>query len=249
MIHYISSELLNWDINISSSSIGKMNDINRPYEIIAHSELLLNEKVSEFALSDSIANLKRALNHRLKVIEVNYNLKNLKYKNMPKGYLELLEEYGLIKPFMIKKLMEIRNDIEHNDAKPPSKVRCRELHDITWYFLKSTDRLIYYITESFELNPHKKSKLSKKYGGTLEIDNVTKDMKLRGWFPLEYLSEFKSENSIEIICSTINNGEYWKNKDNKYHRDKTKDDIWIIASLNLEAHEKKTILKSCFQAQ
>ena len=35
--------------------------------------------------------------------------------------------------------MDIRNEIEHEDAPPPPYVRARELLDMTWYFLRSTE--------------------------------------------------------------------------------------------------------------
>ena len=55
------------------------------------------------------------------------------------GALERLEAVGLARPFLIRRLFDLRNDIEHRDAAPPDLDRCLELADVTWYFLKSTD--------------------------------------------------------------------------------------------------------------
>ena len=54
----------------------------------------------------------------------------------------MLEIYGIARPFIVKNLFSIRNDIDHHDATPTPKERCMELLDIVWYFLKATDRCI-----------------------------------------------------------------------------------------------------------
>jgi hypothetical protein len=245
---YVSSEILNWGISISSSTIGDISKHNRPYEMISHSEALISATVSDFDLADAIANLKRALNHRLHVIESYYNLKKIKFKGMPKGYLEILEKYGLAKPFLIKKLMEIRNKIEHQDAKPPKIERCKELIDVTWYFLKSTDRLILYIAHHIQLEPNNSNGLSEKYGCTIELSYSKKKMSLSGWIPINYVSKKPVNNFFKINCSTIHDGSYWKGKDDKFHKDKTKDDIWLIGNLSINDDDKHIILHKSFEA-
>jgi len=245
---YISSQILNWNVNISSSTIGDIIKHKRPYEILSHSESLIRGTISDFNLSDAIANLKRALNHRLQVIESYYKLRAIKFRGAPKGYLEILEQYGLAKPFFIKKLIEIRNKIEHEDAKPPKIERCKELIDITWYFLKSTDKLVLYIARDIELSPNHSSSLPDKYGGTIEISYSKKKMSFSGWVPLNYVSNKQIDNSFKIHCSTVHDGFYWKNKDTKYHKDKTKDDIWLIGNLNLTDDDKHIILRKSFEA-
>jgi hypothetical protein len=245
---YISTEILKWDTFIGSWSNVEIQEIKRPYEILSHSESLIKENASDFNLSDSIANLRRALNHRLKQIEDNYKLKSAKYIGMPKGYLELLEEYGLAKPYIIKKLMEIRNKIEHKDIKPPRRDRCRELIDITWYFLKSTDRLLHVVPSEINLDP-KSIDLPEKYHLSLNINYSNKKLGLIGWIPTEYLSNKKSETSFKIICSTIHDGTYWEGKeDNEYHRDKSKNDTWIVASLSIDNKQRKDLLKRCLES-
>ncbi|MEQ8487051.1 MAG: hypothetical protein RIB46_22025 [Pseudomonadales bacterium] len=67
------------------------------------------------------------------------NLKSVPIKDKPKGSLELLEFFGLIRPIMASNLIETRNAIEHEDEPPPGPERLREMAEFTWYFLRSTD--------------------------------------------------------------------------------------------------------------
>lgn len=113
----------------------------RSYALWNHANTLIQNANTEFELEDGIIDLKRALNHRLKLIEQIYGFKQYipEYKNIP--YLEILERLSIIKPSLLKKLLIIRNNIEHNDDSAPEQERCLELSDIVWYFLKSTDQM------------------------------------------------------------------------------------------------------------
>jgi hypothetical protein len=135
---WLSNDLLNINTRDGWGAEKCGDQWKRSYEIWERACHLINQSTS-FDLADGITNLKRSLNHRLKLFEEYYRLLTVNFPNKPKGYLELLESYQLARPFMVKSLMEIRNDIEHNDAPPPSLLRCKELIDIVWYFLKSTD--------------------------------------------------------------------------------------------------------------
>jgi len=81
---------------------------------------LLAGSPSRFHLADVVANLKRALNHRLKAIEALYHFRNFNLPENPAGYLEILECLGLVRP-AIK--------------------RCAELVDMTWYSFDRRMRL------------------------------------------------------------------------------------------------------------
>lgn len=118
------------------------NIINRAYEIWNHAKNLIEQNDDTYSMSDAIWNLRRCLDQRTRTIEKNYNLKQIPLLQKPKGYYELLEYYGVARPFIVKNLFSIRNDIDHHDATPPPKERCMELLDIVWYFLKATDRIL-----------------------------------------------------------------------------------------------------------
>jgi len=54
---------------------------------------------------------------------------------------------------MLQKLIDIRNPVEHEDVAPPDHEACKVFAEFTWYFLKSTDRMLREVTSSFVLNP------------------------------------------------------------------------------------------------
>jgi len=243
---YLSHEILKWDAHISGSSTSDLDDVMRPYQILAHSESLIKKDSTAFNLADALGNLKRALNHRLQLIERQYQLKTLKFDGMPKGYLELLEKYGLARPYLIKKLMEIRNDIEHKDKKPPRVDRCKELLDVTWYFLKSTDKLVSSIPLDIELDPYYSHDLPEKYSCSIEEKFPKKDFKVSGWFPLKYINKEQSDNSFKIVCTTTHDGLYWKDKDETHHKDKTADDI-IVGTFSADPNEKQLLLRKMLE--
>lgn len=242
---YISSEILKWETLISTTSSGDINNIKRPYEILYHSNNLIESGSTEFDLSDAIGNLKRALNHRLKAIESYYAFNSIKFPGKPKSHLETLELYGLARPYIIKKLMDIRNDIEHKDTKPPKKERCKELIDITWYFLKSTDRLVTSIPLDIELSP---LNLPEKYWGSVGAKRNWKTLNLKGWFPSHYISRKPFEKSFRLNCSVTHDGSYWKDKYEEIHKDKTTEDIWLDGILKIDDSEKHLFVRKFFEA-
>lgn len=244
--YFISKEILDWEWSISGQSICDPKPVMRAYELLNHSESLITHNASSFNLSDALANLKRALNQRLKLIEKTYKLKSVKFDGIPKGYLELLERYGLARPYLIKTLMEIRNEIEHKDAEPPNIDRCKELVDVTWYFLKSTDRIVNLTPIDFELEPKKSLKLPEKYGCSIDIKQPNNSFSISGWFPKTYISKDKKIDSIRIKCSTIHDGLYWQDKE--HHADKTKNDIWLVAEIDFDLNEQHLALKKTFEA-
>lgn len=135
---WIDSSILYWSIN---GSIGCYNgeDIASCYEYWEYAETLINKFDDKFHLQDSIKNLKYVVDKRIKQIERIYDFKSY----FPsKHILEIYEELGIVKGFVIKNLFELRNNIEHNEVEIDEKERCRNFLDTIWYFLKSTDLLV-----------------------------------------------------------------------------------------------------------
>lgn len=122
----------------------------RSYSLWNHANELIENAENSFQLEDGIIDLKRALNHRLKLIEELYGFKkNIpEYKNI--NYLEILGRLSIVRSSILKKLLIIRNNIEHNDYSAPEKERCLELSDVVWYFLKSTDQMCNIIYNDIE---------------------------------------------------------------------------------------------------
>lgn len=67
--------------------------------------------------------------------------------------MELLSTLDIIRPFMLQRLIDIRNIVEHQDSKPPSTDDCHMYADLVWYFLRSTDGLTYIRGDAILLEP------------------------------------------------------------------------------------------------
>lgn len=197
---WISNNIFN---SYGSVGISKLIDNElweRSYEIWEHACGLIDKPKNEFSLTDGIANLKRLLNHRLQLIEKLYCFKEIDFANKPKGYLELLENYGIVRPFIMKELLKIRNGIEHYDQRPPDVIRCKELSDIIWYFLKSTDNIVqqakYHI--DFIILDDNKEETEFRYAIELDWEHHN-NLKVKGWIPGEYISYCEKDEFIEVI--------------------------------------------------
>jgi hypothetical protein len=149
---WLSSEALNGKpINRSSTSLADTN-WERAYEIWEHAEEILRGYPDDSYLGDVIANLKRAVIHRTNHLMEVYALNKTPIKEQPRKALERLEYWGIIRPTMLRRLIDVRNAIEHEDAPAPDRERCFEFLDFVWYFLRSTDSLSKTMMEEFELS-------------------------------------------------------------------------------------------------
>ena len=124
------------------ATILQKNNIDKPLQYLRHVEYLLAQDPTNGSLIDVISNLKRAADHRVKTLGVIYKAKTLSKKLDAKGNYDVLVKVGVIKPLMLGVLKEIRNSIEHQYSDAPSVKRCKELYELVWYFLKSTNRLV-----------------------------------------------------------------------------------------------------------
>ncbi|MFT9817511.1 MULTISPECIES: hypothetical protein [unclassified Lysinibacillus] len=199
---WISNEILNWESYSDSSVVLEKEKGERAYEIWEHAKSQIENNESEFHLADGITNLKRALNHRLKLIEEIYGFKFIKINNKPKGYMEILEVFGVVRPFLMKRLLTIRNGIEHNDEKPPSYERCLELLDVVWYFLKSTDSMVQFAVKdlAFELDEEGDKPY---YFGLRYVQQERDIFIINGKIPEKLIYDEPTPNSIEVVLSEI----------------------------------------------
>lgn len=156
---YLSTELHSWPFSDSCRERGDFDDIARAYQIWEHAQELVNKNDSKLYLSDCIANLKRAINHRLQAIESIYSISKLPLKISSKKTLDRFEYLGLIRPAILNELINVRNVIEHQDKEPPEKKKCLFYIDIVWYFLKSTDPLVDDIVKQVEFDDHEKNNI------------------------------------------------------------------------------------------
>jgi hypothetical protein len=242
---WISRHIFECEV-ISSTGNSISKDLwRRAYEIWEHSRGLIENSKDDFNLVDGITNLKRSLNQRLKLIEDLYHLKTINFVNKPIGYLETLENYGLVRPFIVKNLFDVRNDIEHNDAIPPSKEKCREWLDVVWYFLKSTDSIVQIQKQDIEFSIQYENKLKTNYWFSADINSESHTpVNLHGWFPFEFISleprdGFFKMNAIEFTDSVKFNERNRQNQ--RFDTDK-----WVRGEASLSGEDLKALLKEVF---
>lgn len=201
---WLSNQVFSWiSGEYEASIVLELRHLKRAYELWNHANKSLNTSDEELFRVDALSTLKRCLNHRLKLIESIYELKKIAEKNSPKDYLGYLERFGIVRSSMLKSLLLIRNNIEHEDKEPPSYERCIELLDSVWYFLRSTDEIV----------------RLQKYGCTYKLDhnnvyalNVTVQYQknhqfdIWGWVPADYISEIYISNYSELEIVEVRQG-------------------------------------------
>jgi hypothetical protein len=147
---WLTPELLQWSTFASGLLPNDSTPWARTYELLGHAEKRLKEARTDDDRADVVSILRRVLNHRLEKFKSIY-LKKIILPTKPKGTIEQLEFFGIAKRGMVHKLLNIRNQIEYNDKRPPKAETCAELVEFMWYFLRSTDIYISNPIDDFEM--------------------------------------------------------------------------------------------------
>jgi hypothetical protein len=183
---WLDAAILEWTPEFLSGIGQQRPRFLRPHQILDHAYRLLADDPEPFVLADVLSNLKRAVNSRLQHVEEIYCLASTFPKAV--GALERLEGVGLAKPFLIRELFELRNDVEHKDATPPSQQRCGELADTTWYFLKTTDypckTAVSGVTLRCESGPYARDP---NLWLSAQLQSDSTEIFLNGWLPVPLL--------------------------------------------------------------
>lgn len=244
---WVKHDFLNWFATKEVSDYLDDEIWKRPYEIWNHASTLLHNDSSSLERVDAISTLKRSLNSRIKQFEKVYKITSL-FEKSNNQYLQLLEQLGLIRPLLIKQLMEIRNEIEHKDKKPPKIERCLEFLDIVWYFLKTTDTYMRVQTNSFTLHPveYYFSNSEETYWIETKIRIYrTWRIECRGWLPQDFFEKVNAPDSIEILGSELHSPQKWKEKGE--HLEKSESDRFFSGSI-VNTVDKINIAKKYFEA-
>lgn len=139
---WIDPQWLSWlSVNETGHDIRNDTASSRLYEIHQHACDRLAGEPNDFGRGEAIIALRRIVDRRVQALKKIYQLRELPTGVKPKHDLELLESFGIIRPFMLKRLIDIRNLVEHEDARPPSTEECLMFADLVWYFLRSTDAM------------------------------------------------------------------------------------------------------------
>lgn len=201
---WLSPEIFSWEPWFSSGKSVDDSRWRRPYDLHAHAEKLVVEAASKMSIADAVLNLRRAIGMRTKHLEELYRFKSL-FRDV-EGVLERLEAVGLARPFLIRQLIDLRDDIEHKDLPPPSAVRCRELSDAAWYFLKSTDYAAKIVPTAVQLSASGGGPNGD--GSTPFVDVQSKGpesvtYRVTGWLPLTLLSSEERPSWLPLTVDAI----------------------------------------------
>ena len=185
---WLSPEVLEWQALNAGSGTFPPTDLRvRSYHMLTHAERLLEQSPSELLLADVITNLRRAIDRRVTALKRIYSLKSIPFDDKPADSLGLLESLGIIRSHMLRKLIDIRNAVEHQDAAPPDQGTCKVFAEFTWYFLKSTDRMLEDVPDSFYFWP---SNNMDEYELVVEYGpNNHWTPRIGGWLKAEMLSD------------------------------------------------------------
>lgn len=140
---FLSPEVFQWPYDAQDRRFPpEVDSVHRGHEVWRHAQGRLSDGASPLDRVDCIGALKRAIDIRLKAIRSAYNFDELPSLRAKKHTLERLQDYGIVRPAILKELIDVRNSLEHTHGEAPSLEKCRFYVDICWYFLKSTDALV-----------------------------------------------------------------------------------------------------------
>ena len=204
------------------SSPNYAREWKRSYEIWNHAETRLNASTNDEDRADVVSILRRVLNHRIRRLR-KYYLDRLSFQGKPAGAIEQLELVGAAKPTMAHNLLKIRNSIEYQDRKPPTKKRCCELLEFVWYFLRSTDPLIASVANGIEAKKYGKHYANTPYGFELSFERETKwRMKISGNFESTDVSFLEKSGWLNVVTDKI------ERKNPQADEGFKENDLWII---------------------
>ncbi len=176
---------------------GTINDITqRDYEDINHAYKLLESGDKKY-YRDAILNARMLINFRVTQLNDAIGFSEIDKAFKEKQKLEILENLGIIKPLLIRKLFQIRNDVEYRkETAIPGKEECQGLIDSVWYFYKSTDKLIDFVPDNFVI---KYSEGGIEYFLSFEFDFKNhKTIKFRGRISELKICREPTENAFKI---------------------------------------------------
>lgn len=162
--------------------------IKKGYDIINHAYELYKYDSNSYN-EDIISNLRKALNLRTSDIKSRFGMEKIDTFKKNKTF-DNLERLGIVKSFLLKNLVELRNDIEYRGQQAPNHDKCKELTDIVWYFYRSTDAYVKMFSNKC-LIEYKIDEIEYWMMLTFDFDNH-EFLKVCGRFPNGFVSEEKT---------------------------------------------------------
>jgi hypothetical protein len=243
---WISDDVLKWTPQTESGVFLDVRNTQRSYDHLFRAEHFLNSpgQTSAADRADCISNLRKCLTHRLHLFERIYNLRGLASVGKKHSYLTILAEFGVVRPFLLQRLLRVRNAIEYRDVIPPSAARCGEFIDVTWYFLRSTDSLLSVQRAGFILRSIDSSDAESPYWMSSDISYRPRfKATVTGWIPFELVFKSPQTSAIQFRGDIHTRGQRWPKGE---HADKRPEDVWIDGRLLPLAEQGVQIITAAF---
>ena len=235
---WITNSVLSWTSAVHSADTFHVSSWNTPYRIWSHAAGLLSGIPSELVRSDAVGNLKRALNVRLKHLEGLYRFSHLPLGLRHKATLERLEMLGVVRPLLLRHLLDIRDAIEHKNHKAPTSRRCNELLDIAWYFLKSTDALVAQRPERVAFEHPNETRLWACFDITW---GKKPKFRISGWFAPPEVSTVVFPHSILVQAAAFHGAEQFESS--SHHGNTLETDRWVAGNAYLSNEQIRALVK------
>ena len=113
----------------------------KPKDYLAFARSDMKEGSDPRSRVNAFGNAKRALHLQVEAIVDAFGIKKLKARSGFPFKLKFCERIGLVAPYILKNLNELRNDVEHEYIVPEEQ-QVKDAIDIVELFLESTERYI-----------------------------------------------------------------------------------------------------------
>lgn len=206
---WVSPEFLNWSGYPTSYLLDEEEAVREQQEIWHHANLILENVRCTHDLVLCLFQLNRVVDFRDQLLEKCYGFRNLPGFSRRRLH-DILEEVGLVKPIMRKKLNTLRNRLAHSqDAEIPTHTECEELSEFVWYFLRSTDRFSALPIATVDFDYHRESDMF-HYG--VEITNARESWNIEllgridvAHFCMTYVDQWVRLTDVSVLKFIDNN--------------------------------------------
>lgn len=136
---FLNPEVFNWHSVIKSTAPFERHHQLRLYQIWNHAKSIAEASNTKDERGDSITNLNKIIDLRVKELNKIYSLSKYLKRLKP---LDRLIHLGIIRYHLLEKIDRVRNLYLHQDNDPPKKDELLNLIEFVWYFLKATDGIV-----------------------------------------------------------------------------------------------------------
>ena len=199
---YVNERVFDWDVKKFTIK-PQGSEWEKSYIYVNHAQSLLAIADNGNFYIDIISNLKRSIDHRLKLLSKCYDIKYISRLFGVKGSFDTLSKLSLVRRLMVNKLIELRNNIEHQFSDAPSHERCEEYIEFTWYFLRSTDSWVKEVHSDIYFEHPSISHYFIELD--LNIENGW-NIEFSAWLPIELYSEVKKDKFYELEVEKLEFG-------------------------------------------